>query len=964
MKALVALFAVLVLFVSVPSQSQTGDAVLPGVALVRFSPAAMATGASALGTRLAAVVPELGITSIKPLLLPVDHAASAAPRSAETQHLEAVLSRVMIVSFAAASDPRSLCARLATVDGVEYAEPWYTCPPLGPTAVPDDSLFGQQAFLTLVKAAEAWDITTGDPQIVIGVADTDIKWDHPDLEPNIWINPGENGTDGQGRSKRSNGVDDDANGLVDDWHGWDFGGANNTTPDNDTRSASGGHGTSVAGLAAAATNNHIGIASIGHSCRILPIKIGADGGGNLAWGLQAMDYASRMGCKVLNASWGSTGFSQTMKDMVDLATSRGTLIVGGAGNNGNIVPFYPASFPNVLDATVCNANDIINTGATYGPDVDVVCPGDGALTTSISGGYGGFGATSAAAPLASGLAGLVASHFPAYTPAMIRERIRVTCDNIDAQNPKRVRFAGRGRINALRALTDPPTPSVRITSFFVQDPNSDGRLDQGEEIELTVNVHNHLAATPDKVTLTLEPVTNASTVELITRTVSINAIPADADAGTAFQPFVFRIAKSTVYDAVVIFRVDFSSGAYQDFDFVQVTVNPSWNSITNNDFTLGVQASGTIGFLDYPDNLMGTGMQYLDAPTDFFQGALMLATDQAHIVDVARDEANFLARNTDFRTLDAVALTTIGRFPAAVTRFDDARADSARRLSVEVVNEVLDPSPDGIVNVLYSIYKVHNTGSAPLSNLRCGLFMDYGGYPRYYSGNVYYDSTLNAFTVTKSRQPMFASFVVPDSTQPVTRPGFWAFNNDQAAAGNPFGTYDGFTAAEKWLAMSSYKGNPTCPGGSVGFVLTAPPQTIAPNQTGIFVFGHVLGTSLGDLKESVRGAIDHYRSSVVVGTDATAAAPDGLAVDALWPNPCSRTGRGTAWVSFRCDAYRPVAIGIWNALGVRVLHIEAPASAQGMRTQALDIRTLPAGVYLCRLTTGGAARTLTLHIID
>jgi subtilisin family serine protease len=513
---------------------------LPNAMLVKWKVGSAVQGAPSLQNVLQSAHPELWVSSVEPLLPPVPAAnTNAMPgralKSEETARLEAELSRVCIVRYAAGIDPLAACGLAASVEGVEYAEPYPVCHPLGTLETPNDSLFAQQAFLKTVQAEQAWDICSGNSQTVIAVTDTDVKWDHPDLIDNIWINPGEDGVDGQGNSKRTNGVDDDANGFIDDWHGWDFAGANNTTADNDTRSTSGGHGTAVAGLAGAVTNNKIGVASISHSCKVLPIKIGADGGGSLSFGLQGINYASLMGAKICNASWGTTAYSKTMEDMVALATSRGTLVVGGAGNNGNMVPFYPASFPAVLDAGVCTASDVINSGSTYGTDVDVFTPGDGALTINISNGYSTFGATSAASPLASSLAALVAIHFPSYTPAQILERIRVTADNIDAKNPSRAFLPGRGRINAYRALSDPASPSVRITSYTLDDPNDDGRLDPGEEIALSLNLKNYLDAAPGEVTINLAAVTNPAAVTITKGTVTLPAMPAGATMGTALR---------------------------------------------------------------------------------------------------------------------------------------------------------------------------------------------------------------------------------------------------------------------------------------------------------------------------------------------------------------------------------------------------------------------------------------------
>src|SRR5262249_48610015 len=154
--------------------------------------------------------------------------------------------------------------------------------------------------------------TQGDTTVLIGIVDTGVQWDHPDLAANIWINPGEWGPDGHGGFKQSNGIDDDSDGYVDDYHGWDFMGADyaNPVPDNDPgpHSTLLAHGTHVAGIADAATNNITGIAGVGFTCRIIPVKTSADndnrgGGPFIERGFEGIVYAADRGARVINCSW-------------------------------------------------------------------------------------------------------------------------------------------------------------------------------------------------------------------------------------------------------------------------------------------------------------------------------------------------------------------------------------------------------------------------------------------------------------------------------------------------------------------------------------------------------------------------------------------------------------------------------------------------------------------------------------
>ncbi|HYF03184.1 MAG TPA: S8 family serine peptidase, partial [Patescibacteria group bacterium] len=192
---------------------------------------------------------------------------------------KAGLSRMYTVYYASPTDPYDLCRELMNNPEVEYASPVFK---RSLSYTPNDPRTAQQYELSKVQAALAWDITKGKSDVLIAITDSGTDWQHEDLADNIWTNP---------KEIPSNGIDDDKNGKIDDVRGWDFIGnvsasevnqgvfkedndpkVYNVTSNSDTRA----HGTVVAGNAAAVTNNGKGIASIGHNCKILPIKIGSD----------------------------------------------------------------------------------------------------------------------------------------------------------------------------------------------------------------------------------------------------------------------------------------------------------------------------------------------------------------------------------------------------------------------------------------------------------------------------------------------------------------------------------------------------------------------------------------------------------------------------------------------------------------------------------------------------------------
>lgn len=203
-----------------------------------------------------------------------------------------------------------------------------------------------------IDATEAWEVTTGDPGVVVAVIDTGIDYSHPDLAANIWLNPGETCA-----GCRTDRVDNDGNGFVDDVRGWDF--ANGDADPFDDH----GHGTHVAGTIGASGNNGIGVAGVNWAVRLMPLKfLGADGSGTSADAIRALLYAVDEGAVVSNNSYGGDGFSQAFADAIAYADAQGSLFVAAAGNslsNNDVTPTYPASFdfPNVITVAATDGAD-------------------------------------------------------------------------------------------------------------------------------------------------------------------------------------------------------------------------------------------------------------------------------------------------------------------------------------------------------------------------------------------------------------------------------------------------------------------------------------------------------------------------------------------------------------------------------------------------------------------------------
>jgi len=334
---------------------------------------------------------------------------------------------------------------------IEYAEPNYI---LRADVIPNDPSFGDQWALNNtgqnggtpdadIDAPEAWDITTGDTNIVVGVIDTGIDYDHPDLEDNIWTNWGE---------IPNNGIDDDNNGYIDDIHGWDF--CNN---DNDPMDDN-GHGTHVAGIIGGSSNNGVGVSGIAWDVRIMALKYLSQWGyGNTSDAVSAIEYANSMGVNITNNSWGGGCYSQTLFDIIAASDSAGFLFIAAAGNdaeNNDLFTHYPSCYDvdNIISVASTDNADNLSTFSNWGHNtVDLAAPGTAIYSTYPNNSYTLMDGTSMATPQVSGAAVLIWSRFPTFTNREVRQQLMGSGDQLT--NLMDVVSSG-SRLNVKSAVSD------------------------------------------------------------------------------------------------------------------------------------------------------------------------------------------------------------------------------------------------------------------------------------------------------------------------------------------------------------------------------------------------------------------------------------------------------------------------------------------------------------------------------
>jgi subtilisin family serine protease len=319
---------------------------------------------------------------------------------------------------------------------------------------PTDPGWANQWGPVQINAPAAWSIVTGTSNVTIAIVDSGIRLDHEDLASKLWTNPGE---------IPGNGIDDDGNGKIDDVHGWHFyqkwtGVGSGFIPAEDAHIVDDyGHGTHVAGIAAAAGNNGVGIAGIAWGARVMPVKVldqyGTGYYSDIAAGII---YAADNGARVINLSLGGTEDSQTLRKAVDDARSRGALVVAATGNTGEAV-LYPAAYEPVLAVAATDQSDQVAYFSNRGPQVDVAAPGVDIFSTwPWREGYFTKSGTSMAAPHVAGLAALIRSERPDLSADQIAQVITVTAQ--DVAEPGWDALAGWGRIDAYAAVKQVALP--------------------------------------------------------------------------------------------------------------------------------------------------------------------------------------------------------------------------------------------------------------------------------------------------------------------------------------------------------------------------------------------------------------------------------------------------------------------------------------------------------------------------
>ena len=679
---------------------------------------------------------------------------------------------------------------------VEYAEPAYIA---RPSLVPNDPDLELQTYLDIIKAKEAWDISTGSDDIIVAIVDSGVDLDHPDLADIIYLNKAD---------PPDNKIDDDQDGFVNNYLGWDFAGDdfNTLKPDNDPSvddvldPVNQFHGTLVAGCACAIADNDIGIAGVGFNCKIMVLKHVADNDTTDRFFGTSLGilYAANNGADIINLSFGGPTRSQFTQDIIEFATvDQGALVVASAGNNSNADPHYPSAYDYVISVASSASDDEIASFSNFRSTVDVIAPGVGIYGTAYDDEYTTQQGTSLSSPIVAGAAALVLAHYPEFSGMQIGELLRVSADpsiydNVDPEFEKQL---GLGRLDVLNALTVQP-PSIRINSEPVL-LNAEGNLAQaGDRATLRTGFINHLWPSSSALTVTLS--TENTFVDITGGQSQIGSLGTNQTLQFTDQ-ITLEIAGNIPENSDVLFLAEYSDGYYQDYEFFSIlVVDPTFLNIEQNLVSTTVSNIGRLGFQDFNQN-DGIGFIFNERNMLFEMG-LMLGTSPSKISNTARTDEG--ETDDDFVQQSKIKAVEPGLYSdfEVVGSFNDQNAGASQsNVLINYRAMAFKDSPNDQYVIIE--YNITNNGSDTLENFFAGLYADWN--IEQASGNF-----TDIAGWDNDRRVGYAYSGAPDDDfyagiQVLTgTPNYWAIDNDEDIPGG-FGVNDGFTDAEKFQSLSS-----------------------------------------------------------------------------------------------------------------------------------------------------------------
>ncbi|MDA3894162.1 MAG: S8 family peptidase [Salinivirgaceae bacterium] len=827
------------------------------------------------------------------------------------------LSSIYKITIKNSHNLNKIISKLNKLTDVIYAEPY---PIAHVFDSPNDPLNGNQYYIQNTKVFEAHEICKGDTNIVIGIVDSGVDLLHEDLKDNYKYN----------YNDPINNIDDDGDGYVDNYYGWDVA-DKDPNPQSlvNIHGESNYHGTKVAGMASASTNNNIGISSMGYKTKLMPIKA-MDASGNISAGYEGIVYAADHGCAIINCSWGNNVYSQFAQDVINYAAIyRGCLIVAAAGNTVAATDdrpdtwFYPASYNNVLSVAATGPTDERWSGSSYGIKVDVSAPGEGTYSTKQLNTYGAGSGTSYASPLVAGLAGLIKAHNPHFTQKQLTEQIRITSDNIDTipENTYYSNQLGYGRINAFRALTIDYLPSLRIDSIKVTS-NKKANLLNGDTLSVSFIATNYLAqATNTTIRLT----SNSEHLTPIKNIISTGALNTFEMVSNTTIPFTFALNENIPYNEKIWLKFEMKDQGYDDYQIFELPINKDFITITEKDISTTLTSNGKIGYANRLEEL-GIGLEY-KGNNLLSDAGIILGRSSTLMVSSLYDVEDFTPKTLvdTLRTPEGILMSQ-----------SEFYSNSELGIDINITHTALFPNENDLQSTIIHLYNLKNPGTESVDQLKMSQFIDWDiNYS--YSNKVDFLANLNmAYTYSTGNNITYAGICLLNNMSTIP------YGFDLSIFGGGVDITQGFGNDLKWITMTNRRdsaGNNTS-GLDVASMLTTDFFNIDSGDSIEIAFAHIIGNNLNEIALKAETLIENYNKISDVQQRVNSLK--------VYPNPASNT------LYIQCENAEYAYITIYDQHGKIIKTYKKESAVNNL---VINIELLESGIYFINLATNKNSTT-------
>lgn len=828
------------------------------------------------------------------------------------------LSNIYRITFIDNSiDPLFLAKKLAASNNFEYAEPLYK---IELSYVPNDPMNQtDQYWLEKVKAFEAWDIHKGDTNTVIGISDTGIEVSHPDLINQIKYN----------YNDYLDGEDNDLDGYIDNFRGWNFA-ENNNIVNADVNQ----HGTYVAGIAGASNDNGIGVSGAGYNCKILPLKI-MNSDGIIENAYQSIVYAAEHNCKVINCSWGSPYYQKMGQDVVNYATNNfDLLIVSAAGNTNSDIKYYPGSYDNVLsvagtqndDEKWSPDNSIAAQGSSYSYTVDLSAPATNFKSTGAINSYAlMWGGTSFAAPIVSGFAGILRSYYPNFNANQIMALIKAGCDNIDTipYNQAYIGKLGKGRLNMYNSITMPIPPAVVIENKTIFEDN--------KNISIGGTIINYLNSVENLI-ITAEIVGDYASI------LNPNIFEGNLEQMQTYSSdsFINIILDEEVpYDYNLVIKLNYSAENYEDYQYIDFNVHPSFVNISTEKLNFSITANGRLGYSD-SESMIGNGLIYNNLFELFYDSGIIMGNSAVNLFSSIR-------QNTDFKN---ESYPKIINSDLADTHIYLEISDSLDLYSkgIKIIENAYSWDEIDCDNFFIIDYNIINTSDYPLENYYFGLFTDWDLIEASLNSAIFNQDLKILYATSNNDQNMNAGIKLL-SKQNLN---YYAVNQSDIQS-EIINLSDGFSDIEKFYMISNTSSLDAELSTDIVIYSGAGPFDILPKDTINIGFAIIADPSIYKFNLAIQKANEKYNNILYPQNIVTEILDNFL----IYPNPCN----AYLTICTNKSIVNNYQISLINSQAKEILKQEASGNFE------LDISGLKSGIYLLKIIDGDKEYSEKISII-